>query len=134
MQAVNGSAPSRCNLVLRNGNEGVGMAITDEMKKEMDRGGKPKKKRGTVNNARRLAAFGERRGGSDADWGSCNPHLLQAVVVKITGMGGAITLGLSRDKGAHSLTLLLDGDKETLWFNRDAALDAELEMVLETLG
>lgn len=91
------------------------------------------KRRGSVNNAKRLDAFKGRGGKGHADWGSCNPERLQAVVVAITGMGGAITIGLSRDEGAHSLTLLLDGGRETLWFNGNADLDAELLDVLGVL-
>ena len=68
-----------------------------------------------------------------ADWGGCDPARLQAVVVAITALGGAVTLGLSRDLGAHSLTLLLDGNRTTLWFNGNADLDMELEGVKATL-
>lgn len=92
------------------------------------------KKRGSVNNARRLQAFAERKGSGGADWGGCDPKWMQAVVLAITGLGGAITFGLSRDEGAHSLTLLLDGDRQTLWFNGDADLDDELEGVCAMLA
>jgi len=92
------------------------------------------KGRGSVNNARRLEAFRGRHAGGSADWGGCDPARLQSVVVSITGLGGAVTIGLSRDKGAHSLTLLLDGGRETFWFNGGADLDAELDDVLGVLG
>lgn len=91
-------------------------------------------KRGSVNNAGRLSAFKERSGNGDASWGDCDPKGLQAVICEITGMGGAITIGLSRDMGAHSLTLLLDGDRQTLWFNGDADLDDELLTIMGVLG
>jgi hypothetical protein len=61
---------------------------------------------------------------------------MQAVVVNATRLGGAALFGVSRDAGAHSLKLYLDGSHETLWFNGDADLDEELEKVcafLETL-
>lgn len=90
-------------------------------------------KRGSVNNASRLAAFASGEATGAGDWGACDPRWLQAVVVAITGLGGAITFGLSRDGGAHSLTLLLDGDRQTLWFNGSADLDEELEKVYQTL-
>jgi hypothetical protein len=35
--------------------------------------------------------------------------------------------------GAHSLTLLLDGERETLWFNASADLDGELNEIIEML-
>jgi len=93
-----------------------------------------KKTRGSTRNVDRLSAFAGRGGKGMADWGACNPARLQAVVVGITAMGGAVTFGLSRDLGAHSLTLLLDGNRETLWFNGDADLDGELDGVVEILN
>lgn len=92
-----------------------------------------KSKRGSVNNARRLDVFGKSKAVGKADWGAANPQWMQAVAVAITLRGGAVTFGLSRDGGAHMLTLLLDGDRQTLWFNGDADLDTELEAVFATL-
>lgn len=89
--------------------------------------------RGSTRNTDRLAAFSARGGNGGANWGTCDPARLQAVVVGITALGGAITLGLSRDLGAHSLTLLLDGNRTTLWFNGNADLDSELDGVKATL-
>lgn len=89
--------------------------------------------RGSVKNSKRLASFVAGKGRKEADWGGCYPEKLQAVVVKITAMGGALTIGLSRDQGAHSLTLMLDGDRETLWFNGAADLNDELDEVLAKL-
>jgi hypothetical protein len=90
--------------------------------------------RGSVRNTDRLAAFASGGGKGSADWGTCDPARLQAVVVGITAVGGAITFGLSRDLGAHSVTLLLDGNRTTLWFNGNADLSAELEGVADTLA
>ena len=91
------------------------------------------RKRGSTDNAGRLAAFSAGKGEGKADWGGCDSRWIQAVLVKITGLGGAVTFGLSRDGGAHSVTLLLDGDRQTLWFNGDADLDVELEKVYAVL-
>jgi len=92
-----------------------------------------KSTRGSVKNAARLDAFQGRSGSGSGDWGACDPARLQAVVVLITGLGGAVTLGLSKNQGAHSLTLLLDGERQTLWFNGDADLNACLDEVTATL-
>lgn len=95
--------------------------------------GKKKKARGTTRNNSRLDAFtGGRKKGS-ADWGSADPQRLLAAVVKITALGGAITFGLSRDEGAHSLTLLLDDSRATMWYNGDADLDECLDDVVARL-
>jgi len=96
-------------------------------------GARKTNKRGSVKNSDRLQAFASRRGTSKGDWGGCRSEWLQAVVVNITRLGGAVTFGLSRDGGAHSLTLLLDGERQTMWYNGDADLDAELEAVNATL-
>ena len=95
--------------------------------------GKNGRSRGTVKNASRLEAFTRGKAPGSAGWGDCDPGRLQAVVVAITALGGAITFGLSRDKGAHSLTLLLDDARQTMWYNGDADLDAELQTVAATL-
>lgn len=89
--------------------------------------------RGSTDNAGRLAAFRAKGGSGSADWGSADPRWIREVVLYMQRLGGAVTFGLSRDGGAHMLTLLLDGQRETLWFNGDADLDAELEQVCATL-
>ncbi len=90
--------------------------------------------RGSVRNSSRLDGFGGRAGNGHADWGGCDPGRLQAVVVGITKLGGAVTIGMSRNLGAHSMTLMLDESRETLWFNGDAELDDELDAVIATLN
>lgn len=94
---------------------------------------KGKKVRGTVRNPDRLQAFAKGSGAGDAEWDTCDCKWIQAVVVGITAMGGAVTFGLSRDMGAYSVTLLLDGSRQTLWFNGGADLDEELATVVATL-
>lgn len=103
------------------------------MRKEMERGTQKKSGRGSTNNAARLDAFAERAGKGQGDWGACTAERLQAVVVAITRLGGAVTIGLSRNQGAHSMTLLLDNKRQTLWFNGNADLDEELAGVLGIL-
>lgn len=97
-------------------------------------GGKRNSKRGSTNNANRLAAFASGSAAGGADWGSASPERIQGVVVEITALGGAVTFGLSRDKGAHSMTLMLDGHRETMWYNGDAVLDDELDAARTTIA
>jgi len=99
-----------------------------------DKASKGTKSRGSVRNDNRLQAFASGGETGDADWGGCDSQRLQGVVDGITRLGGAITFGLSRDQGAHSLTLMLDGKRKTLWFNGGADLDEELDAVLVTLS
>jgi len=103
------------------------------MQNNVQKVSKSKGKRGTVRNADRLSAFANGSGSGEASWGDCDAKRIQAVLVAITALGGAATFGLSRDGGAHSLTLLLDGSRKTLWFNGDADLDDELNVVMGTL-
>ena len=92
-----------------------------------------KERRGSVNNKQRLKKLMAAKQGGEADWGTCTGNLLRDVVCEITRTGGAVTIGLSRDMGAHSLTLLLDGERETLWFKASADLDGELNEIIEML-
>lgn len=87
-------------------------------------------KRGSVNNAKRLAGLqqGGAVGGS-ADWSAADEKWLAAVVVLATRLGLIVSFQLSRDGGAHGLQLYGDGEKVQLWFNQDAQLDIELERV-----
>ncbi len=107
----------------------MGLAKNQKQEARSSNGG-----RGSTNNKDRLAAFAGGRGEGGADWGGCNPDKLQSVVSAITALGGAVTFGLSRDQGAHSLTLMLDNSRKSLWYNGDADLDAELDAVLGTLS
>jgi hypothetical protein len=110
------------------------MSVAKDMKQQIQdakRAGKGR--RGSQNSARRLDAFKTSAKEGSAEWSTCDSLLLLEVVDTITGLGGAITLGLSRDQGAHSLTLLLDSARTTLWFNGDADLDEKLREVLVTL-
>jgi len=89
------------------------------------------KTRGSTENGSRLARLGalSQQSGT-ADWGEALPENIAAVVMGVTRLGGAASFGLSRDKGAYNLTLFLDGERTTLWFNGDAALDEELTKVI----
>ncbi len=92
-----------------------------------------KGKRGSVRNDKRLEALFQRRTATKADWLGCDPGRLQAVVHGITALGGAVTFGTSMDGGAYSVSLMLEGDRKTLWFNGEAELDDELQAIVETL-
>jgi len=89
------------------------------------------KARGSVNNGARLAGLGgAAQQAGKADWGEALPENIAGVIYGVTRIGGAASFGLSRDKGAYNLTLFLDGERTTLWFNGDCALDEELVKVI----
>lgn len=99
----------------------------DDRKKELE---KAKRQARHKNKRSRLQDFTSEGPTTGGDWGGCTSEKLQAVVAGITAIGGAVTFGLARDKRAHSLTLMLDGDRKSLWFAGDADLDAELDSVV----
>lgn len=102
---------------------------TDNELDVRDKQGK-KRKRGSVNNASRLAGLQHRAPGQGgADWGNANPQWLQAVITAATLRGLAVSFSLSRDGGAHGLLLLDGGERAQMWFNGDVDLDVELEKV-----
>lgn len=92
--------------------------------------------RGATDNAGRLHALVSGNGDKRVvvNWDDVAPDLLAKVVYLTVGLGGAVSFGRSRDGGATSLTLFLDGERQTLWFNGDAVLDDELEKVVAFLG
>lgn len=100
------------------------MGSTAQDLKNLKKNGKG---RGSVKNSERLSALFTGGGKGMADWDTVNPAWLHAVVVRMSRIGGAATFGVSRDGGAYMLTLLLDGDRQVLWFNGDADVNAELE-------
>lgn len=81
-----------------------------------------------------LGGFSDDADTGRADWNTCSPELMKAVVVSITAMGGAVIFGLSRDKGAHSVTLMHDQDRKSIWMAGNADLDAEMSAILSKLS
>ena len=107
------------------------MARTEEVANGTHTNGKSK--RGSTDNAARLKGLFANEQGRKADWGSADPRAVAGIVVAVTRRSGAASFGTSRDGGAYSLTLFLDGERETLWFNGNADIDAELEQVFYLL-
>ncbi len=91
-------------------------------------------KRGTTRNLDRLKALTGQSSAHDPTWRNANPQLVHAVVVAITDIGGAIMFGHSTDRGSYSMSFYLNKDKTTLWFNGDAELDEELQVVIDELN
>ena len=72
-------------------------------------------------------------GSIGADWGNASPLWIQAVIATMQRLGGAVTFGLSRDGNAYMLTLLLEGERKTLWAEPTTDLDTWLESVVALL-
>lgn len=94
-----------------------------------------KTKRGKSNPARSLDGLGAGKGqAAIADYGDAHPDTLVGIVLEITRRGGAVSLGLSRDKGAFNVTLMLDGERRTVWISSAEDVDAKLEEILVYLA
>jgi len=88
------------------------------------------KKRGDTNVASRLAGLGVSQGETGmADWGDAHPDNVIAALLGVTRLGGAISFGLSRDKGAFNITIFLDGDKRTVWVSSAESVDEALTKI-----
>lgn len=101
---------------------------TDEQLNERD-AKRGRKRRGSVDNEGRLRNLFRSQHGGQADWANASPQMVLALICLVTARGGALSFGTSRDGGAYSLTIMMGGERETLWFNGGADLDAELENV-----
>jgi len=94
-----------------------------------------KSKNGTVASKRvgrlaQLAGNGVGAAGR-ASWGDINPEIILALLIVITNMGGAISFGQSRDGGAYSVTVFLDGDRRTEWVAGDEFAEERLWRIHE---
>jgi len=80
----------------------------------------------------RLAGFGSRSDKSVRfDWGEADPVLVAAVVVSVTRHGGLASFGYTRDGGAGSLTVFLDGERSTEYFKPSEDTDSKLAEVID---
>ncbi len=95
-----------------------------------------KKSRGASNVGKKLEGFGKAQGAAGTcDWGEAMPENISAVVLGITRIGGAVSFGLSRDKGAYNVTLMLEGERRTVWINGNEPLDEKLtEIIIQLDG
>ena len=93
-------------------------------------------KRGAGGAGRLAGLFGSDAPSDEMEWGSVDARFIAWVTVNVTILGGAVTFGRSRDRGALMVTLLLDGDRSTRWISpRDVPEDVLTEIAerLDTL-
>lgn len=92
---------------------------------------KKSKKRGATQVARSLEGLGQGAGSAGgADYAEADFAHVAGIIIEITRRGGAVSFGLSRDKGAYNVTVMLDGDRRTVWINGSDDLNRELEKIL----
>jgi hypothetical protein len=66
-------------------------------------------------------------------WDDVDPRIIAWLVVQMQRLSGAVTFGRSRDGGALMITLLLDGDRETVWINPHDDAEQKLTGLCERL-
>lgn len=92
------------------------------------------KSRGGTAAASRLAGLGKQsQATGSADWSAAESGMLARIIVEVTCRGGLVSFGMSRDQGAHMITILMDNDKRTLWISGSDDLDLELEKIVALL-
>lgn len=73
-------------------------------------------------------------GSSDvSDWGTVTPKVLIDLVQVVSGLGGAVRLGYTRDGGAYSVGIYLDDDRETFYCRPSDDLDDFITRLTELL-
>lgn len=70
---------------------------------------------------------------SERGWDETDPRFLQWVLVAMGHLGGAVTFGRSRDRQALSVTLLLEGERTSVWIAPSQEVEAELQKIAERL-
>lgn len=89
------------------------------------------KSRGKVSVTRSLEGLGSGAGSfGPADYLEVNFDFVRGILVEITRRGGAVSFGLSRDRGAFNVTLFLDGTRKTVWISTSEDVDGKLEEIL----
>ena len=101
------------------------MSVAKEQK-QAKRGRKPTSG-GRLSNALRGSGRGK------VSWASCDPEATASLIEGVTDAGGAVMFGASRDGMALSVTLHLDGDRETIWIDRDKDVSEQLSALIDTL-
>lgn len=66
-------------------------------------------------------------------WKECDPEASAVLIETLTDAGGAVMFGASRDGMALSLILHLDGDRETIWLDRDKDVTEQVAALVDRL-
>lgn len=88
-----------------------------------------------ANVARSLDGLGAGTGKANvADYGDIDPDGIVKIVLEITRRGGAVSFGMSRDRGAFNVTLMLDDQRKTVWIGVTEDAEAKIEEIVTYLS
>lgn len=82
-------------------------------------------------NSNRLSGLRKRANRRALAWTLVPAHDLGQLIHRATAWGAALLFGLTRDGGALTLTIYMDGDKEVLYINDYEMIDDTLNTVWE---
>lgn len=83
----------------------------------------------------RLAQRRKKRGAGQtevADWESLNPTDVLKLIATVTGHGGTVTFGYTRDGGAYYLSYFIDGQAEKEYFRPTEDVDKLILIEIES--
>lgn len=72
-----------------------------------------------------------RASGGIADWEQANAEILRKAIATAASSGGALRFGYSRDGGAYSVGIYVNGEMNTEWLKPDEDLDGFLSDIVE---
>lgn len=96
--------------------------------------GADKAERRKPSTGRSLFSKQEESNGSSFDWGSCDSGRLLGLIEFVTGRGGAIRFGYSRDGKAGSLGIYFGDSRDTLWLRPSEDPEVTFRRIEEVLG
>lgn len=94
-----------------------------------------------VNQASQEAAVSRLRGLGSAheetsrfSWTEALPELVAAVVISVARRGGLASFGATRDGGAGTVTIFLDGDRTTVYIKPSESVDDKLAEIVDFMS
>ena len=82
--------------------------------------------------SRRRAERRAARGNADpADWGSADAARVVALISAVTAANGLCSFGYTRDGGTYTVTIILDGEKDTEYCRPTEDISAFLDNLID---
>jgi len=93
----------------------------------MARGTGPSRRNDDTLSARRSARRTARGNAAPADWGTADAERIVALISAVTRENGLCSFGYTRDGGTYTVTVILDGEKDTDYCRPTEDLNAFLD-------
>jgi len=105
----------------------------DEQRKPHAMAGNNSRTRGTSNSIQQRREERRRNRGQAAvcDWGAADPTRIVALISTITVQNGLCSFGYTRDAGAYTVTIIMDGERYTDYCRPTEDVDSFLDNLRE---